>query len=218
MIWNGARMARSDSSARNEVASTDSPPAGSVDLEHVTALLQSLADRAQGEKPELDMAVGVVADLGRIAYGGQLDEIRAVQSRMAVVRERLNYAEGQQYPAAALRGASSHVFLAGALWALSEVFNARLLQAGAAKQTTASSQRAVARDLALRTLGTVSIATPAELLDRSADEGLSIRPDQLSRALGELLSEGHIHVAPAPPTGDRRNRHYSLGPSAADAG
>ena len=108
--------------------------------DQLAGLLRSLGERAQSaHKPDLRAALGLVSDIGRITISGDEHDVRATQSAVGALRERLRGGEHvKSTPAKYLQSVDSQVFLAGAMWALSDVLDRRLESIGA--------QRALSRD------------------------------------------------------------------------
>lgn len=178
-------------------------------MSHVTGLLNSLGKRARMPgKPDLSPAVGIVNDLGTLVARGTEPEIRQAQAAVAGVREQLGSSEQAiNYPEAMLNGPDSHNFLAGALWAVNELMTAQL-DAMPSSLTPGVTRKNYVRDRVLFALRSGAAMSPTSIRDATGDA--SIRLDEVSRALGDMLAARLVDVAPLVPGGDRRVKHFHM--------
>ncbi|OZF04394.1 hypothetical protein CH302_03050 [Rhodococcus sp. 15-2388-1-1a] len=177
----------------------------------LTVLLGSLATRARDTKPKLTAAVGLINDVGRIMTVGRPSDLRSVQTAVAAVREQLDGGDVQNTPTKALNGEHSHVYLAGALWALNEVIDIQLSSIDAVQsQPRRATRKKRIADAALAAMKDTSDVTPSSLLEAVSHIEATVRPDEISRALGDLLADGVIQTSPADRNADRRNKFFTL--------
>src|ERR1700758_5288129 len=93
----------------------------------LTAMLNDLAERAHtSDTRDFRKAVGLVSDLGRVMVLGSEADIRQAQAALSATREQLRHDDGMASAEQALEGGQSRSFLAGALWAVSEMMTTRL--------------------------------------------------------------------------------------------
>lgn len=185
-------------------------------LAHLTALLHALAVRAGGGKPDLTPAVGVIGGLGELVLVAPADKVRQLQATVATVRDQLRYGSTQTPAEALSSGQDSHVFLAGALWAVDEFMEARLDVLGRQSEGAVGTARGAARAIVLDALGVHGTVTPGDVLAFAEERKLDLRADQVSRALGDLLAEGVVEPSEAPQGADRRRRFFRLATTGAD--
>lgn len=190
---------------------------GTASMAQLTGLLNSLGRRARAhvEKPDLRPAVWLVNDLGRLAIQGNESEVRAAAAAVAAFREQLDMGDTvTKPPSKALSAVNSHVYLAGAMWAINEVMNARISSvdvptAGSRSQTR---KHRVMLDV-LRALSTATTSTPSSLLAAISADGAEVRPDEVSRALGDLLQQGLAELVAPQPGADRRTKRFAITPA-----
>jgi len=177
----------------------------------LTSLLDDLAKRAcERDTQDFSSAVGLVGDLGRLVVRGGESDIRQAQAASSAVREQLRDEEGALgSPARALTGRQSRAFLAGALWAVSEVMTTRL----EAMPSTLSAGRATragrVRTMVLEVLASSDKPqSPTEILKSTVEQDEATRFDEVSRALTEMLAAGLVDSLPSHT--DRRMKYLAL--------
>lgn len=183
-----------------------------MSMSNTVEVLRELAERAQDGEPDLSAAVGVVADIGRALSAAPEPDLRPLQSAIAAVREKLEYSPGnvEQRPVDALKSEKAPFFLAGALWAANEIMTSELSDRHQrAARLQGQSDRASLRQLALELLDQQPVVTPSDITRHAARLGAAARPDQVSKALSDLLAEGSAVPTTAPAGADRRSRHYA---------
>ncbi|OFB42575.1 hypothetical protein BA059_05035 [Mycolicibacterium sp. (ex Dasyatis americana)] len=180
-------------------------------------LLTGLGERAlSAEKPDLGPAVGLVSDIGRIAISGDEHDVRTTQRAVGALRDRLRGSEHvQSTPTKYLESVDSQVFLAGAMWALSEVLDRRIdsidAQRAASRCDTRKEQVA---QLVSNALARSQVVSPSDLLSSTLSDGSGVRRDELSRAFSALLEKGWAHIT----SGDQgRKKFFALTPAGRDA-
>lgn len=178
-------------------------------IPHVTALLDGLGKRARTSdgKPDLSPAIGIVNDLGRLVARGTEPEIRQAQAAVAALREQLNTENALNFPAAILTGPDSHNFLAGALWAVNELITAQLESLPSAVSPRMT-RRDYVKDKTLFALRSGAALSPKFIREAIGDA--SVRADEVSRALGEMLAARLVEVVSPAPGSDRRLKCFAL--------
>lgn len=180
-------------------------------------LLTSLGERAlPAETPDLGPAVGLVSDIGRIAISGDEHDVRTTQSAVGALRDRLCGSEHfESTPTKYLESINSHVFLAGAMWALSEVLDRRIDLIDTQRSASRSDTRKVqVAQLVSNALAQSEVASPSDLLSSTLTDGSGVRRDELSRAFSALLEKGWVHIT----SGDQgRKKFFALTPAGRDA-
>jgi hypothetical protein len=183
----------------------------------LAGLLNSLGERARSaHKPDLRAALGLVSDIGRVTITGDERDIRAAQSAVGALRERLGGGEHvKSTPAKYLQSVDSKAYLAGAMWALSEVLDQRLATIDSQR---VHSQYTTRKDQVSKLVSEALIKhealSPSQLLSSTLDDGTSVRRDELSRVLGSFLDNGWVHVVSG---AQGRTKFFALTPSGKDA-
>jgi len=175
--------------------------------------LHALASRVSGDsKPDLGAATGVINDVGRALAAAPVQDLRIMQAAIASLRERLQCGDSVvQCPAVALNSPEAGSYLAGALWAADDILSSCLAaRARAAERISFMGRQQTLRELILTMLRNCKQITPADVVSSAKSQGLQVRPDQVSKALSELLSRGFISVAPSPTDADRRTHYFEL--------
>lgn len=176
-------------------------------------LLTSLGERAlSAEKPDLGPAIGLVSDIGRIAISGDEHDVRTTQSAVGALRNRVSGSEhAKSTPMNYLESVDSHAFLAGAMWALSEVLDQRIDSIDTQRTASRSDTRkAQVAQLVSNALARSEVVSASDLLSSTLDGGSGIRRDELSRAFGTLLEKGWVHIM----SGDQgRKKFFALTPA-----
>lgn len=178
-------------------------------------LLHCLGQRVQERKGDLTPAASLLGDVGRVIASDEEAEIRAVQAALASVREKLEHGSDdvQRVPAKTLAGEQSHTFLAGALWAASEVASAHVAHRRSQRRKHAAlSGRGALREHIVELLRTRDTATPSDMACHANSNGTPAKLDQVSKALADLLHAGRVRAVEPPPGTDRRYRHFTLAP------
>jgi hypothetical protein len=192
---------------------------GKVSTEQLSRLLSSLGERARSsKKPDLTPALGLVSDVGRLIIRGEESDVRATQAAVGALRERLRGEDAKNTPAKALESMNSHAYLAGAMWALNEVMNARLATIEVQRQQSYHETRKnrVTRMVSAVLTKDKSIS-PSDLLESTLDDGTKARRDELSRVLGTMIDRGWVHVVSAAPGADGRKKFFALTPAGKSA-
>ncbi|MCV7381657.1 hypothetical protein BST11_22685 [Mycobacterium alsense] len=188
---------------------------GNFSTDQLAGLLDSLGERVKSApQPDLRAAIGLVSDIGRIAISGGEADIRATQSALGALRERMGAGEGNP-PSKHLRGGDGPAYLAGAMWALSEVLDRRLESIAEQRSRGAHHTRKekVARLLS-DALTRYECLSPSDLLTAELDDGTTARRDELSRALGAFIDKGWVQLI----SGDQgRKKFFALTPAGRDA-
>jgi hypothetical protein len=180
---------------------------------HLTKLLNSLSTRARrpGDKPDLSPAIPLVNDLGRLIVKGKASDIRSAQAAVAGVREQLEYGEVANTPYKALTGLNSHAYLAGAMWVVNEVMNVRLDTMSLPAPKGRVTRKSRIKNLVLSGMTSGGAVTPSSLLEAVSDDGdVTPRLDEVSRALGELLTDELVKPVDPEPGTDRRTKYFTL--------
>jgi len=177
--------------------------------------LHELGSRVGGDvdlKPDLGAATGVVNDVGRALVVAPVQDLRTMQAAISSVRERLRFADGAiQSPNAALSGPQGESYLAGALWAADDILSSCLATRDrTAERVRSKGLQRTLQDIVVRLLRDSDQVTPADVIAYAKCQGLQARPDQVSKALSDLLSRRVIAVAPLPVDADRRTRYFEL--------
>lgn len=190
---------------------------GSLVIDQLASLLNSLGERARtAQKPDLRAAIGLVGDIGRIAISGAEGDIRATQSAVGALRERIGGGEHvKSTPAKYLQSVDSQTYLAGAMWALSEVLDRRLESIDAQRAySTHNTRKEQVAQLVCDALIRDESVSPSTLLSSTLDDGTTVRRDELSRAFGTFIDKGWVHVI----SGDQgRKKFFALTPAGEDA-
>lgn len=186
-------------------------------IDQLAGLLTSLGERAQSaHKPDLRAALGLVSDIGRITISGDERDVRATQSAVGALRERLSGGEHvKSTPAKYLQSVDSQAFLAGAMWALSDVLDQRLESIGTQRSLRRDNTRKeqVARLISSAMLRTECVS-PSDLLSSTLEDGTTVRRDELSRAFSSFTDRGWVHRI----SGDQgRKKFFALTPAGQDA-
>lgn len=180
-------------------------------------LLASLGERAlSSEKPDLGPAIGLVSDIGRIAINGDEHDVRTTQSAVGALRDRLRGSEHvKRTPTKYLESTDSHVFLAGAMWALSEVLDRRIDSIDAQRTASRSDTRKErVAQLVSNALARSDVVSPSDLLSSTLGDGSGVRRDELSRAFSALVEKGWVHIT----SGNQgRKKFFALTPAGQDA-
>lgn len=175
-------------------------------LDDLSSIARSKED---GEASSLVGAVGVIDELGELVIRGSASDIREAQAAVDALREQLELDGVFKSPVTALEGKTRQAYLAGALWAVNELMKARLTaertHEEAAGRTT---RRATVRDLVLSSLDERIPMSPTALLAELATRDPSLRKDEISRALGDLLLESLAETVESGPGTDRRNKYF----------
>jgi hypothetical protein len=186
-------------------------------IDQLAGLLNSLGERARSaHKPDLRAALGLVSDIGRVTITGDERDIRATQSAVGALRERLGGGEHvNTTPAKYLQSVDSKAYLAGAMWALSEVLDQRLVTIDSQR---AHSQYITRKDQVAKLVSEALLEhealSPSQLLSTTLGDGTSVRRDELSRVLGTFVDNGWVHVVSG---AQGRKKFFSLTPSGKDA-
>jgi hypothetical protein len=177
----------------------------------LTALLNSLAERAHTrDTQDFGQAIGLVSDLGRVVVLGSEADIRRSQAALSAVREQLRDNEGLTSPAQALESWQSRSFLAGALWAASEIMTTRLAAMPSLPTQGRPTRKGRVKEMVLEALASGEPQSPTAILDSILERDAETRLDEVSRALTEMLAVGLVDVAESPPDTDRRMKYLML--------
>lgn len=179
---------------------------------HLDTIIRSLGERIRSRKSNLTPAIGIVGDVSRLLQRGSDDEIRSTHSALAYLREQLEYDEGvPSRPSRALQGPNGHIFLAGALWAVSEMFAGRFSEAERLRSSmSVATRRATLTDLAATALLRHGTVCASDCVNSPDGKALRARPDELSRIFSTLLEQGLVAVADATAHQDRRRRYFAI--------
>ena len=174
--------------------------------------LAQLRTLAAADANDFTPAIGVINDIGRSLLHPDPVELSELLAGIAAVRDHLEYGgEVKHNPFQALRDDKGTAYLAGALWATSDIVDAFQRRADAeAARRSARQGREVARQGILDLLHSRSTATPTDVIGFLENLNVRVAPDTISKALADLLQSEQIKVAPALPGTDRRLRHYML--------
>jgi hypothetical protein len=178
----------------------------------LTAILNTLAKRArERHAADFTVVVGLVNDLGRLVLRGRESDIRQAQAAVSAVREQLCDDDAVSSPAQALAGPESRSFLAGALWAVSEMMTSRLdaMPSSAGRGRATRSGRV--KEMVLGALASGDALSPTAILDSIVQDDPATRLDEVSRAVTEMIAAGLVESVP-PPVGtvDRRMKFLVL--------
>jgi hypothetical protein len=177
----------------------------------LTALLNNLAARAHTrDTRDFRQAIGLVSDLGRVVVLGSEPDIRQAQAALSAVREQLRDNEGLASPAQALEGWQSRSFLAGALWAASEMMTTRLAAMPSFPTQGRKTRKGRVKEMVLAALESGKAQSPTAILDSILERDSETRLDEVSRALSEMLAVGLVDVAESSPGTDRRMKYLML--------
>lgn len=175
-------------------------------------VLRSLGRRIAGEKPDLRPATGVVNDVGRSLAAAPPAELRTLQAEIASLREQLEKCKdvAELKPAEILQGQHGRIFLAGAMWGADEIISSYL--AGVVRASDEQASKTVLATVSDRTLHLLrqGVKTPTAIREFIEAEGVEVRADHVSKALGDLMARGLVSTADAPAGSDRRARFYQL--------
>jgi hypothetical protein len=175
-------------------------------------VLRSLTRKIAGEKPDLRAATGVINDIGRVLAGGPTSDVRVLQAEVASLREELERCKdvSELKPSEILHGQHGRIFLAGAMWGADEMMSAYASQTNRIVEARSDSTvRGAIADAAVQLLRD-GPTTPTAIRRVVEQRGVVARPDQISKALGELIARGKVTSADAPEGSDRRSRYYKL--------
>ena len=181
---------------------------------YLTSLFDNLAEHASDrESRDFSMVVGLVNDLGRLIVGGRESDLHQAQAAVSAVREQLRDEENQHLtPAEALVSWNSRSFLGGALWAVNEIMTTRLDAVPPVIGGGRATRKERVKDLVLAAMAPDEAQSPTTVLDSIVLSDSQTRPDEVSRALTEMLVAGLVDVV-APPSGtDRRMKYFALTP------
>lgn len=179
----------------------------------LTALLNDLAERAHTpETRDFRHAIGLVSDLGRVAVFGNEADIRQAQAALSAAREQLRETDGAASPAQALAGPQSRSFLAGALWAASELMTTRLAAMPPLPSHGRETRKGRVKQMVLAALMRGEPQSPTGILDSILERDPETRLDEVSRAISEMLATGLVDSAESPPGTDRRMKYLVLTP------
>ncbi|SNS56659.1 hypothetical protein [Rhodococcoides kyotonense] len=175
-------------------------------------VLRSLTRKIAGEKPDLRAATGVINDIGRVLAGGPTTDARALQAEVASLREELERCKdvSELKPSEILQGQHGRIFLAGAMWGADEMMSAYVAQSNRVLEKRSDTTARVAIVDAAMQLLRGGQTTPTAIRRAVEQRGVSVRPDQISKALGELIARGKVAAADGPEGSDRRSRYYKL--------
>lgn len=98
-------------------------------IDIVLKVLRALGERARAHDKNLRPAAAAVGDIGVMISRADADALRLLMRSIAGVPKRLDVAQNESLersPVDALTDADSHTFLAGAMWAASELVRAGL--------------------------------------------------------------------------------------------
>jgi hypothetical protein len=181
---------------------------------HLTSLLNNLAeDAGDRESRDFSVAVGLVNDLGRLIVGGPESDLRQAQAATSAVREQLSDEENmRRTPAEALVGWNSRSFLSGALWAVTEIMTTRLDAVPPVAGGGRATRKDRVKDLVLAAMASDEAQSPTTVLDSIVLRDSQTRPDEVSRALTEMLVAGLVDVVAPPSSTDRRMKYFALTP------
>jgi hypothetical protein len=180
---------------------------------HLTALLNNLAERAHTRVTrDFRQAIGLVSDLGRVVVLGSEADIRQTQAALSAVREQLRDKDEMASPAQALEGLQSRSFLAGALWAASEMMTTRLAAMPSVPTQGRATRKGRVKEMVLAALISEEPQSPTAILDSILERDSEARLDEVSRALTEMLAVGLVDLAESPSGTDRRMKYLALTP------
>lgn len=195
-------------------------------IDDLLTKLEALVRRARRRDGDSDPndfapAVGVVSDLSRLLIQASLADVRLAQAGVSAVREQLISDEVDTSPIKELSGKNRHIYLAGAMWALTEVMAARLTIAESAGATSTSvrvTRRAKLAQYLLAAFNGSAAHSPSELSQYSPIRDLDVRPDEISRALAAMVEQGLVYAVPGPDGADvdRRRKYFALSPAGVD--
>jgi hypothetical protein len=179
----------------------------------LTALLNNLAERAHtSNTQDFSQAIGLVSDLGRVAVLGNESDIRQAQAALSAAREQLSDNDEMASPAQALEGRESRHFLAGALWAASEMLTTRLAAMPSPSTHGRETRKGRVKEMVLDALSSGEAQSPTAILDSIHERDPDARFDEVSRALTEMLAVGLVDLAESRPGTDRRMKYLALTP------
>jgi hypothetical protein len=177
---------------------------------HLTTLLNSLANRAQiGDTTDFGAAVGLVNDLNRLIIAGREADIRQAQAALSAVREQLRD-EDADNPAEMLTGPNSRSFLAGALWAVSEMMTTRLATMPSSLALGRATRSARVKEMVLEAFASEAPQSPTAILDSIVKRDPATRLDEVSRAVTEMMAAGLVEPVSRAQGTDRRMKHFVL--------
>ena len=179
----------------------------------LTALLSGLAKRAQKpDAQDFGVAVGLVNDLGRLVLRGKESDVRQAQAAVSAVCEQLRDGDGIASPAHTLTGPQGRGFLAGALWAVSEIMTTRLDAVPSSPEDARATRSGRVKEMVLAALTSQNTQSPTTILHSIAERDTAIRFDEVSRAITDMIAGGLIETVPAPEGTDRRMKYLALTP------
>jgi hypothetical protein len=177
----------------------------------LTALLNNLAEHAhKRDTQDFGWAIGLLSDLGRVMVFGSEADIRQAQAALSAAREQLRADDGMASPAQALDGWQSRSFLAGALWAASEMMTTRLAAMPSPLTHGRETRKGRVKEMVLAALISGEAQSPTAILDSILERDSEARLDEVSRALTEMLAVGLVELAESPPGTDRRMKYLVL--------
>jgi hypothetical protein len=177
----------------------------------LTTLLDDLAKRAWvRDTQDFSMAVGLVGDLGQLVVRGSESDIRQAQAAVSAVREQLRDEERAiSSSAQMLVGQESRSFLAGALWAVSEIMTTRLDVTPSSAGRGRVTRGGRVREMVLEALASGDAPqSPTAILDSILEQDSATRFDEVSRALTEMLATGLVDSQSS--NTDRRMKYLAL--------
>lgn len=181
-------------------------------MERLDETLDTLTWLASTPQPEFTCAVSVVNDIGRALHSPDLGRLGQVQSGLAAVRERLESdLGGDTAPITLLRGDKSSAYLAGAMWACSDILSAFTRHLESERERRAQRLgRDSARKAAVELLGRQANVSPGEVRHELHLRGVDVSTDTVSKALADLLQDSIIESDEPRPGASRRQRFYRL--------
>lgn len=174
----------------------------------VAALRQLAANDGSG----FGIAIGVVNDVGAALAEYRRIDLTELSAALGAARERLDSGAGvDRAPAEILQSDKAELYLAGALWACSDIVNAYQRSLNAERERRAQRLgRESARSVALELLHDRERVSPSEVREELARRGVVLLADTISKALSDLISDGLVEASNGPRSGDRRQRFYAL--------
>lgn len=197
-------------------------------LDTARDVLSKLAARMRGtDAPELGEGftdlIHVVGDVGRGFATPDEADIRALLPYIGSLREEFERAEYagaiETTPWRALSADKDRAvpYAAGALWAcaaMTEAFVERRHLLELREEDRVS--RSDVRDTALSLLEVRGRIRPGDVLEHLAGQDRRVAPSVVSKALGDLLTDGRVRVVEPGEAPDRRHRYYELTEEARD--
>ncbi|WP_313405235.1 hypothetical protein [Aeromicrobium sp.] len=153
----------------------------------------------------------MLIDLSRLAARADVGAIRAAMPPVAALREQLDGGLVLNRPTEMLKSDQSHAYLAGVMWAVTEMLAARSDVLGPdGSGGLAATRKSRVVEAVKSELDERQSASPSELLKSERLSALGARPDEVSRALAELSLTGMVHEKPAERGQDRRRKYFAL--------